>query len=1097
MPQQLKAIAVIGVSSLIFLQGCAARPKVVTTLNTHPKAENQIRIPNVENLNSSEKHSYPLALKANDFLKLVVEQQGIDVVVRLIGPDGKVIQEVDSPNGAQGPEPLSFIVEVGGNYTLEIESLKKTGQPGKYEVKLEAIKSATEQDRTQLEIEQLNAQVEQLRQAREYEQALQLALQAVEKGEKHLEPNNLILAKSFNNLARLYEIQGDFTKVKSFYEKALKIREFVLGIEHPQVADSLEDLAICYVSTHEYQKASILFERAVVINEKVNGPNHPDTAQSLNNLGLHYSGMNDLAKAEPILRRALTIFENTFGLFHPNIFSSLNNLALLYKSQNDYAKAELLFQRALAISEKEFGPNHPNVAISLRNLASCLRPEKAIELNSRALNILEMAFGKYHLSLCTILNSLSSDYFLLNWEDQKVISLLERSLAIKKKIFGPNHPNVCMELNYFATVYLKRGEIEKAELFCQQAIAIQDDGFLLLKNLVQLYLLKGEITKSIYYQAQLNQKIESDLAKNLIGGSENQKALYLKKLAGYLDQTISLHTQAAPQDPAAIHSALSVILCRKGRALDAITSAIETLRRNQTPEVQKLLDDYASLNSQISVLTLRGPEKQKPEDHLAYLKELNTQREQLEADISAQSTEFKAQVTPINLENVQRAIPPNTSLIEYAVYRPFDAKTQKYGVPRFVVYALANEGKIQFADLGEAAPIEAAVDVFRRAVSNQLSSDRSVWSGKRKEAQKEKQNVKELGRKLEALVFAPVRKLLGPTTRVLLSPDGVLNLVPFDALVDDKGKYLVETFEFSYLTSGRDLLRLKTGIKSEQPPLVVANPDYADGNGPKLLGEQFKALDRLPGTLAEAEFLKATFPDSSVFAGDQATEAVLTQARRPEFLHIGTHGYFFPDVKPEPITQAETNRLLHHDDQPVNIEKLRQENPLLRSYLFFAGANHSDGSTENDGILTALEASGLNLWGTKLVVLSACDTGLGDIRNGDGVYGLRRALVLAGSESQMVSLWPVSDEGTRDLMIKYYQLLKAGAGRSQALRQIRLEFLKNPKRKHPYFWASFILSGEWVSLSGNLESEVGESQSSRSPARKSRIKKISLRERTQ
>jgi CHAT domain-containing protein len=140
-------------------------------------------------------------------------------------------------------------------------------------------------------------------------------------------------------------------------------------------------------------------------------------------------------------------------------------------------------------------------------------------------------------------------------------------------------------------------------------------------------------------------------------------------------------------------------------------------------------------------------------------------------------------------------------------------------------------------------------------------------------------------------------------------------------------------------------------------------------------------------------------------------------------------------------------------------------NPLLKSGLFFAGANV--GETEgDDGVLTAYEATSLDLWGTKLVVLSACETGLGDVRDGDGVYGLRRALVLAGSESQMISLWPVSDIGTRDLMIDYYKRLKAGEGRSEALRQSQLKMLTNPQRRHPYYWASFIQSGEWANLEG-------------------------------
>jgi CHAT domain-containing protein len=138
---------------------------------------------------------------------------------------------------------------------------------------------------------------------------------------------------------------------------------------------------------------------------------------------------------------------------------------------------------------------------------------------------------------------------------------------------------------------------------------------------------------------------------------------------------------------------------------------------------------------------------------------------------------------------------------------------------------------------------------------------------------------------------------------------------------------------------------------------------------------------------------------------------------------------------------------------------------LLRSGLALAGVNVR-GSGEDNGILTALEASGLNLWGTKLVVLSACDTGVGEVKNGEGVYGLRRALVLAGAETQMMSLWPVSDEGTRDLMIGYYTALQAGQGRGEALRQVQLKMLARPDRQHPFYWASFIQSGEWASLDG-------------------------------
>jgi CHAT domain-containing protein len=135
------------------------------------------------------------------------------------------------------------------------------------------------------------------------------------------------------------------------------------------------------------------------------------------------------------------------------------------------------------------------------------------------------------------------------------------------------------------------------------------------------------------------------------------------------------------------------------------------------------------------------------------------------------------------------------------------------------------------------------------------------------------------------------------------------------------------------------------------------------------------------------------------------------------------------------------------------------ENPLLRSGLAFAGANKL-ASGDDDGILTAMEASGLDLWGTKLVVLSACETGVGKVTNGDGVYGLRRALVIAGAETLVMSLWQVDDLATRDLMTGYYKKLGAGAARSGALRDVQLELLAKDKYAHPYYWASFLPAGD-------------------------------------
>jgi CHAT domain-containing protein len=202
-----------------------------------------------------------------------------------------------------------------------------------------------------------------------------------------------------------------------------------------------------------------------------------------------------------------------------------------------------------------------------------------------------------------------------------------------------------------------------------------------------------------------------------------------------------------------------------------------------------------------------------------------------------------------------------------------------------------------------------------------------------------------------------------------------------------------------------------------------------------------------------------------VFTRGQATEAALKQLHSPGILHVATHGFFLRDQEIRLIgardLSVDTVQSGGASDQLI-------ENPLLRSGLALAGVNQRMGHDDqgDDGVLTALEAAGLDLWGTKLVVLSACDTGVGKVKNGEGVFGLRRALSLAGSETQVISLWPVSDLGARDLMTEYYKALERGEGRGDGLRRVQLEMIKRKGRRHPFYWASFIQSGEWANLEG-------------------------------
>ncbi|HNB72815.1 MAG TPA: tetratricopeptide repeat protein [Acidobacteriota bacterium] len=918
----------------------------------------------------------------------------------------------------------------------------------------------------------------------DYAQAEPLYQRSLSIIEKVLGPDDPGVALNLNNLAQFYWATGDYARAEQFFQRSLTIWEKALGADHPNVATSLNNLASLYSDKGDYPKAEPLYQRSLAIREKALGPDHPETATSLNNLAGFYCDKGDYPKAEPLYQRSLAIREKVLGPDHPDTADSLNNLANLYADKGDLAKAEPLYQRSLAIYEKSLGSDHPLVATSLSNLANLYQAKgdlaKAEPLFQRSLAINEAVLGLDHPETATTLSNLAHLY-----QDKgdlaKAEPLYQRALSIREKALGPDHPSVATSLNKLASLYCDKGDYPRAEPLFRRSLAIRErvlgpDHPLVgdsLNNLAGLYQAKGETTQAIVFLTRSNDTTERDLIRNLVSGSENQKALYLNQTSTQTDQTISLQVQGAPRDQAALQAALTVILRRKGRSLDAMTSAIAILRNQSNPETRKLLDAYTRLVNQISILTLNGPGKKKPETHLADLRELEDQKEKLEAEISTRSAEFKTQVTPITLEAVKKLIPASATLLEYAVYHLYDAKTHRLGRPRYVVYLLDQREELRFADLGEAEPIQQAVAAFRRAVSNQASSD--GWSRKLSLSiqatgdSSAQANVKLAGHQLEKLIFEPVKKMLGTAQHLLISPDGDLNLIPFAALTDETGKYLAETYRLTYLTSGRDLLRLQVKTSSQEPPLILVNPIYGDGKGPVLFGNSFAPLSQLKGTIEEGTFLKQLFPDAILRLEAQATKKTLQSVTRPAMVHIATHGYFLKDIPHDdtPATNQEQRLLTREDNaQAVDTETLRQANPLLRSWLFFAGANNSETTGENDGIMTALEAAQLNLWGTKLVVLSACDTGLGDVKNGEGVYGLRRAFVLAGSEAQMMSLWSVSDAGTRELMVEYYTRLKKGEGRSEALRNTQLKMLKDPKRRHPFYWAAFIQSGAWTNLEG-------------------------------
>jgi len=1106
--------------------------------------ENDVRtlepgMPHRRDLAGGQRHIYRIRLAAGQFFNAIIEQDGIDVVARLLGPDGKEIVGINSESRLRGQESVWQVAEADGEYQLVVEpKLKKAAAA--YLIRIEELRAATENDRALQEARNLYRKAGDMYEAGKYDEALSsyehargirekvlgpnhsdvanainglamcytskgeyskaeplylraldirekalgpehpdlagsltnlgllyyykgeyskaepLYLRALDIAEKWLSPEHSDLARALNNLALLYRNRGDYAKAEPLYKRALDIAEKSLGPEHTNITPHLNNLALLYYYKGEYSKAEPISQRALAIREKALGPEHPSVANSLNSLAILYYQRGEYSKAEPLFRRALAIAEKSLGPEHPNVGSPLNNLALLYRNRGDYAKAEPLYKRALDIAEKSLGPKHPNVANPLNNLALLYydRGEysKAEPLYLHALDIREKALGPEHPDVARSLNNLG----LLHYHRRdyaKAEPLYLRALDIREKALGPEHPDVAGSLDNLADLSHIRGSYAKAESLHQRALAIREkslgpenpDVASSLDSLAELYLAKNDIARAVTLKSRANAISERNLKLNIATCSERQMVAYLATLAKQTDQTITLHLHYAPHDQLARSLAATQILQRKGRALDATSVSLNALRSRFNEEDRTLLDQLTDTRSRIANLALDGPREMSAEQFRDRIKSLEDQAEKFEADISRKSDEFRVRSLPITLEAVQAAIPDDAALIEFASYRPFNPEAAKddeaYGRPRYVAYVLRRQGEIRWKELGEAKAIDDAVARLREALRDPKRKD-----------------VENLARIVDQKVFQPLRPLLGDLTRMLVSPEGELNLVPFAALVDERGAYAVERYSISYLASGRDLLRLQAPRQSKDGPMVVAAPDFGrrsqveasrsekqEKEQPKgEVGEESarSALKEfyfppLPYAEREGEALRALLPGATLLTKGQATKAALSQIHSPRLLHIATHGFFLED---------------------------QDKNSLLRSGLALAGANER--KEDDNGILTALEVTGLNLWGTKLVTLSACDTGVGEVKTGDGVHGLRRALALAGTETQVMSLWAVSDKATRELMVAYYGRLKQGQGRGDALRRVQLEMLKKVNRRHPYYWASFIQSGEWANLEG-------------------------------
>ncbi len=868
-----------------------------------------------------------------------------------------------------------------------------------------------------------------------YSKAEPMLQQALGINEKLHGIGSLQTADSLTDLGRLYQSLGEYTRAESCYQQSYDISKGSLGMDDRRTAVKMNDLANIEMAMGNYGEAKPLLEAVLATDEKVLGSNHPNVGAVLQSLGTLYYRMGDYSKAESYYDRSRTILENNFGEDSLNTAGTLSGLAMLYMAMGDYEKALPLIQRTLEIDEKTLGPDHPAVASTLDQIARMYARANnfsaAQKLDERVVAIDEKALGMESPQTAVALIDLGTVYESKG-NLSRAGSYFEQAIGIQEKALGPEHPDLATALYNLSQIYEKTGDFSKSESLKERALEI-DEKMLGMENPATANVLEGLALTDIDLQ-KTNEAVE------FAQKTEESRLAELNNILSFTSEQQRLNYQAQ-NEPCDLFASLGdtadlaqTVLRHKGVVLDSLLEDHVVALASSDPDYQKLIEELEPAKRQLTQLSMTVPKDFSVAtltNRFSEYEKLSSRVDELEGTLARDMSGFgqARQALTVTSGQVQQAIPSQAALVEFIYYNHYLGRSKwerRYGA---VVFSPA--GGPAWVCLGAADEIDKAVIDYQIAV-------RSDQEGKLSRAI----------HKLYKTVWHPVEATFPPGTKIaIISPDGTLNFVSFATLLADDNHFLAEKYSFRYVASGRDLLRQMTPA-ANQDLVIFAAPDYYAGgqvNWPQT-GMQ---LDPLPTTETEAlevgNMAKAWGWNTRIYAGDAATEAQARAIQSPHILEFATHGFVLPTV----IRGPEKYSLFGFPEDSETPVRVILQNPMSRSGVALAGAQVTMDAwergevpaTENDGILTAEEVGGMDLQGTWLVVLSACDTGVGTPRYGEGVMGLRRGFVQAGAQNLLMTLWPVYDNAGSQIIREFYAKLHEDNNPPQALAEVQRDWL--------------------------------------------------------
>jgi len=903
-----------------------------------------------------------------------------------------------------------------------------------------------------------------------YDTALVYAEKGLQSVKEKTGENDTLYA---NMLTAIFEVNfysGKYAKAIEYCEKEKEIRKALQGDKHPDYATTLNNLAVSYNKIGDFPAAELLCLEVINLYKKVYGEKHPKYAVSLNNLaGLYYDICNYSA-AEPLFLEAITILKEELGDKHPNYATSINNVAFLYKTMGNYSAAEPLFLDALNIRKEVLGKKHPDYARSLNNLASLyqamgnslsIKEEMAAKfamaetLYLEAKSLRKEVLGEKHLDYATSLNNIAGLYRDMGkYIDAEPLYFEAKN--IWKETLGEKHPFYATALNNLALLYYSMGKFALAEPLAFEAKNIRKiilgehhpQYATSLNSLAAIYTAMDNYSfaEPLYFECL--EVINSAINQNFAYLSEKEKEMYFKTHEKKIEDFYSFSLKRKIENNEITKTVFNTVVKNKGFLLKSSTAMRLTILNSNDTVLKLKYEKWINLKKVISNLysTEISKRKQNPE-------ELEQQANIIEKDLVQSSQVFNdfKKAHNINWESIKNSLMPNEAAIEFLRF------TEGKKSDTTIYCALIITPQCKQPEMIKLFEEKQILKIIYSASGNNLNQVNNIYGTNEK--------TKEM---LYKLIWQPIEKHIEGINTIYYSPDGILHKISFAAMGKSKNMYLCDNINLQQVSStGKVAIPENAFINNNITACIIGGVDYTSDTSKNSLWQY------LPGTLSEANAINTRFSKKDIkitnFTGKEATELSFkniysTKGSNPEILHIATHGFFYPD--PEQIKEEKTNEQVETGIVAFRGSNsgfglwqfVKNKNPLMRSGVVLAGANkvwsEPYAGTDNEGVLTAQEVSQLDMKNTKLVVLSACETGLGDIKGSEGVYGLQRAFKMAGVKFIIMSLWQVPDKETVEFMEMFYtKLLKI-----KDIRKAFNETQKEMRRKYdPYYWAAFIL----------------------------------------